>query len=58
LSRAVERLDASIEQLRSSTAYEALRDAGEADVDAIVGAWREKLRTRLQELRRRQRTRF
>lgn len=58
LSRAVSRLDASIEKLRSSTAYEAFRNAGEADVDAIVGAWREKLRTRLQEVRRRQRARF
>jgi hypothetical protein len=58
LRRAVSDLDASIERLRTSDAYQTMTDSGDVDADAIVGARKRVLQQRLRELKRRQRARF
>lgn len=58
LHQAVAALEASIDRLQSSEAYQAAGPSGEVDVDAVVGAQKQALRERLVTLKHRQRARF
>jgi hypothetical protein len=58
LRRALADLEASIERLRSSDAYQTLSETDGADVESIVGAQKSALQQRLMELKRRRRARF
>lgn len=58
LRQAVSALDTSIDRLRTSDVYRVLSDVEGADVETVVGAQKRELQRRLQELRRRRRSRF
>ena len=58
LRRAVSDLDASIERLQTSEAYQTMTEPDGGDADSVVGARKRALQRRLHELERRQRARF
>lgn len=58
LREALADLDASIERLRTSGAYRAIAEGGEADVESVVEAQKRALHKRLVELKRGRRARF
>ena len=57
LRRAVSELEASIERLRASEAYDTVTASGDADPESAIGARKHMLRERLRALRRRRATR-
>ncbi|PSQ80147.1 MAG: hypothetical protein BRD41_05775 [Bacteroidetes bacterium QS_1_63_11] len=57
LRRAVSTVEASIERLRTSEVYQALTEAGDVDLEAVVEAQKRALRERLAELRQKPRSR-
>jgi len=58
LQQAVSELEASIERLRASEAYDAATAAGDVDLESALEARKRRLRERLQELKRRRTARF
>jgi chromosome segregation ATPase len=58
LRRAVSDLDASIERLQTTEAYQTMTEPDGGDADSVVGARKRALQRRLHELKRRQRARF
>lgn len=58
LRRAVSDLDASIERLQTTEAYQTMTKPDGGDADSVVGARKRALQRRLHELKRRQRARF
>lgn len=58
LRRAVSDLNASIDRLQASEAYQTLTEPDGGDAESVVGARKQVLQRRLHELKRRQRARF